>query len=301
MMRFRQSAAVLLLMLVSSLIVFAAEVPPLNNQRIVDTAGLLNPQDRASMDRMLADFEAKTTNQIAVLIIPTLGDEDIEGFSNKAFRTYHLGQKDKNNGALLVIARNDRKLRIEVGYGLEGVLPDGKTGAIIREQITPQFKQNNFAGGINDGLRAMMGAIDAKYQAPATAFNNVPRNRQVKQIPTAVPYLLGGVAALIIGGATFGYIRRRRCPNCHKYTRKINDTVVTPATTYSSGYNMRYESCASCGYNHSYGYSTPQISHTTTYIGGGGGGGYGGGDSGGGGGFSGGGGDSGGGGASGSW
>lgn len=223
------SLAALLSLLITSLMAFAIEVPPLNSQRVIDTATLLTAQERTQIESLLADFEAKTTNQIAVLIIPTLADETIESFSNKAFRTYKLGQKDKNNGALLVIAHNDHKVRIEVGYGLEAVLPDGRTGQILREQITPKFKQNNYVGGIDAGLKEIMHIIDAKYQPPVSSLNSPPPAEKAWPI---LPLFLAGLATLMAAGITISIVKNRR------YYRKLNAKKQPSQNNKSSKNNV---------------------------------------------------------------
>lgn len=184
MLRLQQSLIALLLLLIANLIVFAANVPSHNGQRVVDTVPVLNLKDRRDIDRMLADFEVESTNQILVLIIPTLAGETIESYANKAFRTYQLGQKDKNNGVLLVIARNDRKLRIEVGYGLEEMLTDSIAGQIIREKITPQFKNGKYADGIKAGLREIMRVTYIKPQSSKKVAVLPSTNPVVTPVPT---------------------------------------------------------------------------------------------------------------------
>src|SRR5262249_33501575 len=145
----------------------AAELPPFEG-RITDSAGLLDERGKANLNDLLADYEHKTDNQIFILTVRNLGGEDIEGFSNRAFRAYKIGDPKKNNGVLLVIAKEDRRIRIEVGYGLEGVLPDGRAGQIIREEITPYFKQGNYSGGTEAGVREIMKVVSPDYQQPAS-------------------------------------------------------------------------------------------------------------------------------------
>jgi len=135
----------------------ALEVPPLRG-RVNDYASLL-PTDRArALEERLVRFEQETGHQIAVLTIPSLEGEDLEGFSIRVAETWKIGQKGFDNGAILLIARNDRKLRIEVGYGLEGVLPDVIASRIIREIIVPHFRANDYASGIEQGVEAILKA-----------------------------------------------------------------------------------------------------------------------------------------------
>src|SRR6267142_2845148 len=133
----------------------ALDVPPLRG-RINDYAGLI-PADRArALEERLASFEAETGHQIAVLTIPSLKGDSLEDFSIRVAETWKIGKKGFDNGALLLIARDDRKLRIEVGYGLEGVMPDAIASRIIREVITPRFRSGDYAGGIEAGVDAIL-------------------------------------------------------------------------------------------------------------------------------------------------
>lgn len=143
----------------------ALEVPALTG-RITDTAGLLDANAKQQYTAMLEAHEAKTGNQIAVLTLASLEGENLEAFTTKVFRTWKLGQKDKNNGVLLLIASQDRKLRIEVGYGLEGTLTDLYSDSIIRDRITPFFKRGDYAQGIGEGLRAMVALLEGEADTP---------------------------------------------------------------------------------------------------------------------------------------
>jgi uncharacterized protein len=135
--------------------VFALDVPPLRG-RVNDRAGML-PADRAqALDARLAAFERETGHQIAVLTIPSLQGDSLEDFSIRVAEAWKIGQKGFDNGAILLIVRDDHKLRIEVGYGLEGVLPDAIASRIIREIIVPRFRENDFAGGIETGVNAIL-------------------------------------------------------------------------------------------------------------------------------------------------
>jgi uncharacterized protein len=136
-------------------------VPPLVG-RVVDQTGTLSGGDVAALNQTLRNFEARKGSQIAVLIVPTTEGEAIEPFSLRVAETWKIGRKKIDDGALLVIAKNDRHLRIEVGYGLEGVLTDLTTKRIIDEDITPKFKSGDFAGGIAAGIGRMIRLIDGE-------------------------------------------------------------------------------------------------------------------------------------------
>jgi uncharacterized protein len=145
----------------------AVAVPPLSG-RVVDQTGTLRSDDVASLTQTLKNFEARKGSQIAVLIVPTTDGEAIEQFSLRVAEAWKIGRKRVDDGALLVIAKNDRHLRIEVGYGIEGALTDATTKRIIDEDITPKFKAGDFAGGISAGVELMIQVIDGeKLPAPA--------------------------------------------------------------------------------------------------------------------------------------
>ena len=145
----------------SSLALANVAVPPLVG-RVVDQTGTLSGSDAASLNQTLRNFEARKGSQIAVLIVPTTDGEAIEQFSLRAAETWKIGRKKIDDGALLVIAKNDHKLRIEVGYGLEGALTDVTSRRIIDEIITPHFRNGDFAGGISAGVDRIIRVIDGE-------------------------------------------------------------------------------------------------------------------------------------------
>ena len=145
---------------------FALEVPERPDGRVTDKTGTLSGGEIAALEQKLATFERETTNQIAVLLIPSLAGDSLEDYSIRLAEKWKIGQKGKNNGAILLVVKNDRKLRIEVGYGLEGALPDALAGSIIRNEIAPRFKEGQFYGGIDAGVTAIMAATKGEYKAP---------------------------------------------------------------------------------------------------------------------------------------
>lgn len=139
-------------------------VPSLSG-RVVDVANIISAGTETAMTAKLAAHEKKTGNQIAVLTIASLRGEVLEQYSLEVARKWALGTADFNNGALLLVARDDRKLRIEVGYGLEGTLTDAIASIIIRETITPAFRQGNFSSGISQGVDQMIEVLQADAAA----------------------------------------------------------------------------------------------------------------------------------------
>jgi uncharacterized protein len=144
----------------------AKDVPYLTG-RVNDYANLIPADQRQRIEAKLAQFERQTGDQVAVLTIDSLDGEAIEDYANRVARTWALGQKGKDNGALLLVAKQDRKMRIEVGYGLEPVLTDLQTSIIQNEVIIPHFKQGDFGGGIEAGVDAILSTIQGKAVEPA--------------------------------------------------------------------------------------------------------------------------------------
>jgi uncharacterized protein len=121
--------------------------------RVVDEAGIIKYEDRQELERELEALEAKSTDQVVVATVKSLQGYEIEEFAYQLGRKWGIGQKDKDNGVLLVVAPNERKVRIEVGRRLEPLLPDGMTGTIIRSTILPAFRRGDFSGGIKAGVK----------------------------------------------------------------------------------------------------------------------------------------------------
>lgn len=143
-------------------------VPPLH-ARVTDLTGTLSAERIAELDRQLAAFEAKKGAQIAVLMVPTVQPETVEQYAVRAFEQWKLGRKGIDDGVLLVIAKNDRRLRIEVGYGLEGALTDAAAKRIISDVIVPQFQRGDFAGGVAAGVSRIMEVVGGEALPPPAA------------------------------------------------------------------------------------------------------------------------------------
>lgn len=144
-------------------------VPPLK-ARVTDITGTLSQQKVSQLEQRLAAFEAKKGTQIAVLMVPTTQPESIEQYAVRAFEQWKLGRKGIDDGALLVIAKNDRKLRIEVGYGLEGALTDAAAKRIISDHIVPHLKRGDFAAGVEAGVAQIISVVSGEtLPAPVAA------------------------------------------------------------------------------------------------------------------------------------
>jgi len=156
----------LCLALAISAVASAQPAVPALTGRVVDQADILSPHIEAGLTQRLALFEDSTSAQVVVLTIPSLESAVLEEFATEVFRTWGLGQAEANNGVLLLVARDDRELRIEVGFGLEGDLTDATAGQIIRNVIVPRFKEGDFDSGVLMGVEAILGSIEGTYEMP---------------------------------------------------------------------------------------------------------------------------------------
>src|SRR5688500_9498472 len=147
----------------------AQNLPALTG-RVVDNAGMLTPAEESAISAKLEALEAATTRQLAVVTVPDLQGYNVEDFGFRLGEAWKLGDKEADKGAILLIAKAERKIRIEVGDGLEPILPDAMAWIIIRDAITPRFKAGDFAGGINAGADAIIQQLQAPpEQAEARA------------------------------------------------------------------------------------------------------------------------------------
>src|ERR1700712_1583868 len=175
-------------------------VPPLVG-RVVDQTGTLSTNDVSALNQTIRAFEARKGSQLAVLIVPTTDGEAIEAFSLRVAEAWKIGRKKIDDGVLLVIAKNDRKLRIEVGYGLEGALTDATSKRIIDEIITPHFRSGDFSGGISAGVDRILRIIEGE-KLPAPAQSEPSRGMQSSWLMDHVdpfnPFVIFGIFA--VGG-----------------------------------------------------------------------------------------------------
>ncbi len=184
----------LLMLLVSVTAPVAAQSFPSLSGRIVDQAGLLDAETAATLDAMLTALEEKTSNQIVLVTVNSLDGYDIADYANRLGRAWGIGSKEKDNGVILLIAPNERKVRIEVGYGLEGALTDGLSGQIIRRQILPAFKEKDYPRGIQSGIQAIEQAIAGEYKLePATRRS---KSKSKSALEKYFPLLFIGIIAI---------------------------------------------------------------------------------------------------------
>jgi uncharacterized protein len=290
-----------LLALLLPLYVLSADIPPLK-ARVTDLTGTLNAQQREALEQTLAEFEKRKGAQIAVLMVPTTQPETIEEYAVRVEEAWKLGRKGVDDSALLVIAKNDRRLRIEVGYGLEGALPDAIAKRIIDNDITPRFKQGDFYGGIRAGVDRVMRVVEGEKLPPPAAHG--PDSSQGFD-PGMLVFLFffvviaGGILRAMFGrvlGAGFG-----GGVAAFAGWMLLGSVVLAIGAGLVAFVFLLLGGLGGGGTRRGGWGGGPWIGGGGLGRGGFGGGGFGGGGFGGGGGFSGGGGGSGGGGASGSW
>lgn len=185
---------------------------PILTARVTDHADMLARATEQQLESVLADLEREESTQLAVLTIPTLQGENLEEFTLKVAESWGLGQKGRDNGALLLIVKNDRKLRIEVGYGLEGRLTDLVSGRIIRDVITPRFRNGNFDQGVIDGVGAMIAAVRGEFSGQGATRQPVPAD-------------LSGLLVFF----AFAFFILGRILGRHRFAAAILGSVVAPA------------------------------------------------------------------------
>jgi uncharacterized protein len=262
----------LVFLLFLPLAALAATFPQLTG-RVVDNAGLIDPAAEAAITAKLATFEEKSSDQIVVATIPSLGGEPLEDYANRLFRAWGLGQAGEDNGILLLVARDDRKMRIEVGYGLEGTLTDLHSKLIIEDTLVPAFRAGDFSGGIERAVDDIIMVLEGNA-AELEARRARNEDAGSGDLPDIFVILFMIVwATLFFGGFAMAILPRI-------FGRKIG-----PGRYRWLGMTVNYNQSSSSGG----GWSSGSSSGGGWSSGGGGGG------------FSGGGGSSGGGGASGSW
>ncbi len=230
----RLSLTVLLATLLASSMAWAdVAVPPLTS-RVTDQTATLTAQQIGSLEQTLAAFEARKGSQIGVLIVTSTQPETIEQYSIRVVEQWRLGRKGVDDGALLIIAKNDRKMRIEVGYGLEGALTDVVCARIIREIIAPRFRDGDLYGGITDGINRLIGVVDGEplpapppeahdtspgvswpiilfaiiilSQISRAIFGRLPGALVTGGVAGAVAWFLVGLVAMAIPVAVVGFI-----------------------------------------------------------------------------------------------
>ena len=190
MQTLRAPSLILLLVMTSVNLVAQPEVPLLQ-QRVTDFTNSLSFNEWRALETRLKQFEDSTSTQIAILLLTSLDGGSIEDYSMRVFEKNKIGQKGKDNGVLIVIAKSDRKARIEVGYGLEGVLTDAATTQIREREMNPRFKANDFYGGLNAAVSAIMATTAGEYKV-------VPRGERAPLMSVILVLVFFGILGAFV-------------------------------------------------------------------------------------------------------
>lgn len=204
--------AALFVMIFTTAVLAAPSFPKPTDRKYVNDYVKLLPEDAKNKIVQIGDeLYRKTGAEATVVVVSTTGNMSIEEYANELFRAWGIGNKDKNNGVLLLVALNDRKMRIEVGYGLEGILPDGKTGRIRDEHIIPYFKKDNYAEGIILGYNVICNEVAKEYNVQLNGTSNVQLSEGNNGIPVDLIWIII-VLMVIFSRFMFRKGRYRRPP-----------------------------------------------------------------------------------------
>jgi uncharacterized protein len=178
----------------------SADVPvPALKARVTDLTGTLNAQQKSELEGRIAAYETRRGSQIAVLLLPTTKPEEIEQYSIRVAEAWKIGRKGVDDGLILIVAKDDRRLRIEVGYGLEGAIPDAIAKRVIEERITPRFRDGDFYGGVRDGVDQLIKLAEGEKLPPPQA--SAPGGRLEGGDPFS--YIVPAFMFVVIAGAIF--------------------------------------------------------------------------------------------------
>jgi len=175
-------------------------VPPVK-ARVTDLTGTLSAEQKGELESRIAAYEARRGSQIAVLMLPTTKPEEIEQYSIRVAEAWKIGRKGVDDGLILIVAKDDRRLRIEVGYGLEGVIPDSVAKRVIDERITPRFRNGDFYGGVRDGVDQLIKLAEGE-KLPA------PKAAAAKSEPPPVSMFDFAIGALFFAGIAGLFLKK---------------------------------------------------------------------------------------------
>jgi len=205
----RLPPALLLLVVLAAPGAAALRIPPPPDQRVNDYAGALAPADRDRLEQALIAREASSRNQVVVAIFRSLEGESLEDYSIRLAKAWRIGQKGLDNGVIFLVFLDDRKMRIEVGYGLEGSLTDAVSSSIVRDVVAPRFRAGQVADGIGAGLDAIDRAIAGTYQRPPGPNRGQPTHGFGWREALALLFVFFLIAALVTNRMQQAGLRRR--------------------------------------------------------------------------------------------
>ncbi|MCC8410309.1 TPM domain-containing protein [Mucilaginibacter sp. UR6-1] len=181
----------------TALLSFGQEIPPKSKTLVTDYTNTLSAEDKQRLEDKLVAFNDSSSTQVAVVMMRSVGDYDIGEYAIKLGRAWGIGQKDKNNGVLILVAKDDRKLTIQTGYGVEGALPDAVTRQIRENDINPRFREGDFYGGLNAGVDQIIKYTKGEYKAEAK-----PKKKNGSSNP------LPGIAVIVIIIVVLIFVKR---------------------------------------------------------------------------------------------
>ena len=226
----RQACVLAALALCLASLALALDFPPLTG-RVVDQANIMTAQSRTDLEAKLKELEDKSSIQLVVATVKSLQGSDVETYANGLFRSWKLGEAKKNNGALLLIAPAEHKVRIEVGYGLEGTLTDALSSVIISSAIIPRFKTGDFSGGIErgvDGIVSVLSGDTADWQPKVRVRSDDTSSVIDDLLVPLLPMLIFFLIWYLIGSATGSRSRRA--------IRQGGRTIIIGGPTWGSGW-----------------------------------------------------------------
>ncbi len=231
---------------------------PNYNGFVNDYTNTLGKDWENKIERLVSNVEKETGSEIAVAVIEDLQGLTIEEYAVKLFNKWGIGKENQDNGILLLVAMNERKLRIEVGYGLEGVITDLEAKEIIDNVIVPRFKENNYKSGIYNGVVAIANKIYSEQGKAELTYSDTAENTAKTSasgsVVIAVIIILANFLPWVIIGGFFGisfwitYIKNHKCPRCHKLGLTIKQTIIEAETYEYPGKMIIKKLCRYCGF-----------------------------------------------------
>lgn len=257
-----------------------------------DSAGVFDASTKAQLIHLTTALEAKTSIELAVVTVRTAKPLPLKDYAVEIFKRWGIGKKEKNNGVLLILAVEDRRVEIEVGYGLEPILTDGTCGQLLDQYVIPEFKRGNWSAGMLAGARAIAQKVgNPQTQAEEAPIRSVPAPAPVESSSTGFGFF-GVLVICVIGGTLLlaVYFGKPPCPICNlrKFVKRLRSTTISHATyRYAGMKEVTYE-CRKCDHVWTRRESIPKLQHSSSSSSGsswssGGGSSFGGGSSGGGG------------------
>jgi uncharacterized protein len=247
----------------------AAAAPALPEPKgwVNDFAGILKPEEISRLDGIIQSLEKETTVEIAVVTVKTTQPLDPKSYVVALIQKWKVGKAGKDNGLILLVSLDDRRVEVEVGYGLEGTLPDSLVLRIIDSDLIPQFRQNKYADGIIAAVQNYAGIVrKAGAQAPGTTTQPPALPPAEPSRPPAPGFdstgMIVGIGFVLLGLviAVSGVLRGlNRCPRCKKGRCTVTDRVLVPATALAAGMGVRRCVCPACGYVKETEYRIPPV------------------------------------------